>query len=281
MSDKKTEAIPLMSDTALEHGFDLLESVNEKHDLTVRDDQYEYAWFLDAIRLTRQKGKRFRLVDSGRFEQSQLEWLLEAGSDLYTSSKIRIDFGELGGLQKSAKRGRAVLAFFQIDPLITSDEDSQENTSGLLALAKDGIHIYLSNREHAQDFEQLGQLAESCHSGGTRLVYYHHGELVPELQELVRFPLWLHLSDLSLQEEASATTLLDLLSSSSRQAEFVLSIEKNLDHIVLKDILAAGAYVLFQRAQFDYRSPFKELEKAAAKRQPGYTAFYLYPNVML
>ncbi|NOR15333.1 MAG: hypothetical protein GQ544_06490, partial [Candidatus Aminicenantes bacterium] len=34
-------------------------------------------------------------------------------------------------------------------------------------------------------------------------------------------------------------------------------------------------------AQFDYRSPFKELEKAAAKRQPDFTAFYLYPNVML
>jgi len=281
MSDERTEANPSVSDMSLEHGFDLLAATKEKRDLTVRDDQYEYAWFLDAIRLTQEQGRRFRLVDSGRFERFQLEWLLEAGSDLYTSSRIRKDLGELAGLQKAARKGRAVLAFLQTDPLGSGGDEGQENTSDLLALGRDGVYIYLSNREKQQDFEQLGQIAESCQSGGTRLVYYHHGALVPEIQELARFPLWMHLSDSSLREEAAASTLLELLTSSSTQAEFVLSIAKNLDYLVLRDILSAGAYVRWQGAQFDYRSPFKELENIAAKRRPDFRAFYLYPNVML
>lgn len=281
MSDERIEANPSVSDISLEHGFDLIASAKEKRDLTVRDDQYEYAWFLDAIRLTREKGRRFRLVDSGRFERFQLEWLLEAGSDLYTSSTVRKDSGELEGLQRAARKGRAVLAFLQTGPLESSADGDPANTSGLLALGRDGVYIYLSNRENPQDFKQLGRLAESCRSGGTRLVYYHHGALVPELQELVRIPLWLHLSDSCLREETGVSTLLELLTSSSTQAEFVLSIEKNLDYLELKDILAAGAHVLFPRAQFDYRSPLKELERAAAKRKPAFTAFYLYPNVML
>jgi hypothetical protein len=184
-------------------------------------------------------------------------------------------------LQKAAGKGRAVLAFFQADVLKSDEEGGDERLAELLTLARDGVLLYVSNREAAQDFEHLSSLAEACRTGGTRLVYYHHGEIVPEFQELVRFPLWLHLNDRSLHQEAGAEAVLGWLTSSTSQVDLVLSIEKEPDYLLLKDILAAGAYVLFRNAQFDYRSPLKELERAAAKRRPPFTAFYLYPHVTL
>jgi hypothetical protein len=264
-----------------EPGFDLLALVQEQRDLTIRDDQYEYAWFLDAIRLCRDKGGRFRLVDSGRFDRFQLEWLMEAGADLYTSSQTRGDLDSLTGLQRAAKRGRAILAFLQSGSLPSSEDEDAGKSAILDTLGRDGVHIYLTNREASLDFGQLGRLAETCQAGGTRLVYYHHGAFVPELEDLARSPLWIHLSDDSLREQEAAVALLDLVTSSATRAEFVLMIQGGIEYQPLKDLLSAGAYVQFQRAQFDYRSPFKELERAAAKRRPDFRAFYLYPSVML
>lgn len=281
MHDEIKDLDTSAAESATEMGFDLLTSALEKRDLTIRDDQYEYAWLLDAIRLCRERGRRFRLVDSGRFEPFQLEWLVEAGADLYTSSEVRDDLDTLAGLQKAARKGSALLAFQQSGPLQASDEGGTETILPLEMLGRDGVHIYVSNREAPLDFELLGRIAESCRAGGTRLVYYHHGAIVPEMGELVRLPIWMHLPDSSLREQDAAAAFMELVTSSSTQAEFVLFLKELLERQLLQDLLAAGVYVQFLRAQFDYRSPFKDLERAAAKRHPDFKAFYLYPSVML
>jgi len=48
-----------------EKGYKLLSLVEEGRDVTVRDDLYDFLWVLDAVKLCRKKGFRFRLIDSG------------------------------------------------------------------------------------------------------------------------------------------------------------------------------------------------------------------------
>lgn len=248
---------------------------------TVRDDLYEFPWFLDNVRIVRKQRRRFRLIDSGRFDRFQLEWLLGAGADLYTSDEARPDLKELEVLQIIARRGKALIIFFQHADLAAFGDEDTSKLSDLLNLGQCGIYVHISNREFPRDFQVLQELGEACCSGGSRLIYYHHGLLPPEVQEMARKDTWIHLSDKSIQEKEQQEILKELLISPKYNAKFVLYVEEGLDAILCKELIKAGAFVLFQKKQFDYRSPFKALEKAAARKKLDFKSYYLYPTFLL
>lgn len=100
-----------------EGSYEILSWANEGEDITIRDDQYDFPWVLDAVRRCRKRGFRFRLVDSGKFDISQLEWLGKAGADFYTSDGSRPSVFELELMNKACRRGRAFVAYFHYGPL--------------------------------------------------------------------------------------------------------------------------------------------------------------------
>ena len=249
--------------------------------LTVRDDLYDGAVLLDAVRLSRRGGRRFRLVDSGRLDRFRLEWLLEAGADLYTSDETRTDIEELQGLLQAAGKGRSILAYFIHGSFTQDAADGEPAPDHLLRLGRAGAFLHVSNRERKRDPVMLLRLAEECEAGGSHLVAYHHGPFDPETAELSAASLWLHLDERSLAEGEGRELFLDMLKSPRSRARLVLFSEGRSEALWLREVLAAGAFVRFQRKQFDYRSPYKPLEKAAARKKLPHTAYYLHPTFLL
>ncbi len=247
---------------------------------TVRDDLYDEAQLLDAVRLSRRGGQRFRLVDSGRLDRFQLEWMLEAGADFYTTDEFRTDATELDGLLRATGKGRSILAYFAHAPF-SQELEGEELSPFMSDLGRAGAYLHISDREHEREPDVLWRLAEECESGGSHLVYYHHRPFSPELLELICAPLWIHLDEKSLTEPEMPTLFLDALKSSRSRARLVLFSEGKVDALWLAEVLAAGVNVQFHRKQFDYRSPFRPLEEAAAKKSLPHTAFYLYHTFLL
>jgi len=269
------------SQEASAQAFSLLAQARNQGDLTVRDDLYSETLLLDAVRICRKKGRRFRLVDSGRLDRFQLEWLLEAGADLYTSDELRKDLSELDGLQQAADRGRAVLVLFVQGALSPESTPQDTEQPPLYQLGAGGAYIHVSNRETARDGKALERLAEECRSGGSHLVYYHHGVFASDLGNLAAQKLWFHLSEESFEQADAQGEFLDLLKSARTQARFVLFSQGKQNAIWLQEIVSAGVSLIFQKKQFDYRSPYKAIERKAERRQLPHTAFYLYPDIML
>jgi len=269
-------------ENTLNNYYELLSSVRKGHDLTVRDDQYDFLALLDGIRYCRRKGSRFRLVDSGVFERLQLELLLNAGADFYSSDEVRKDPKELEGLIRSYLRRKSLMAFF-IKGAIKAEEGSESlQFADIVSLGLRGAYLYTSNKERERDLSLLNQLAASCCFGKSRLVYYHHGVLDPALIEVGGNGAWIHISDNSIQSEEDHPVLMEIVKSTrSSGANIVIYLEKKPDYMLFQKVIKAGAHVLFDRIQVDYRSPLKELEQAAARKKLDSRAYYLYPTSML
>lgn len=257
--------------------------------VSVCDNQHDFAWFLDAVKFSREKRARFQLIDSGVFDRFQLEWLLEAGADLYTSDESRSDFSELEGLLQASRRGRALLVFFQYgvleaDKQEEAAEEEEEESSGLFDLAnlgRGGAYLHVSNRAHTRDGSLLCSLAQSCRDGGSRLVYYHHDSLDPSLDELGRRGAWVHISDKSIRAEEDRMLLVELaLSASSGRAGLVLHVENEMSFPLLDELQKAGAHILFKKQHIDFKSPLRKISENAAKKRLDFRAYYLHPTVL-
>ena len=164
-----------------EKAYKLLSSVSKGQDLTVRDDLFEFSWLLDSVKIARKKGCRFRLVDSGQLDGSQLEWLAKAGADLYTSDEFRCDAFELDLLSRACRKAGSFVAYFHNGLLeqVNEEEKSLPITfSALLNLTRSGIYLHLTNKENKRDFSHLNSIAHACQRGGSWVVYYHHGPLI-------------------------------------------------------------------------------------------------------
>jgi hypothetical protein len=259
----------------------LLTAARNQREVTVRDDLFDFALLLDAVRLARSKDRRFRLIDTGRLERFELEWLLEAGAHFYTSDDYRTDITELEGLLAAASRARTQLAWYGLGPFDAESSSGSLVPEDLYRLGGEGAHIHLSNRERQRQPEMLMRLAEECADAGSRLVYYHHGQLPPEFEELARRRFWIHLAESSLPEEEDRKRFLDILRSPRTRTRFVLFSEATHEALWLRDIMQAGAFLLFQNQQFDYRSPYAPLKRQAARRRLPPRAYYLYPQFML
>ncbi len=261
--------------------YELLSWAEKGGDVTVRDDQHEFSCLLDSVKICRQSGCRFRLIDSGKFDRFQLEWLAEAGADLYTSDEARAEASELELVNRACKKGGAIVAYFHHRPLESEEESSSVSFSNLKDMGRSGIYLYLSNRERKREISQLNELAYACRKGGSWLVYYLHGSLKSPLEDLAKNGAWIHISDQSFEALEDPTLVLDKVRSTiSAGARLILHVEKGLDFSLLCDVIKTGVYVLFKSSLFDYKSPFRTLERKARKRKLDFRAYYLYPTFL-
>jgi hypothetical protein len=270
-----------MNAEAEKRSLELFSSARQGEGLTIRDDLYDFSFLLDAVKVARRRGVRFRLIDTGKLDHFQLEWLAEAGSDLYTSDEARTDSIELELVNKACRKGRAICAYFNHGPLNSEEESGTISHSDLQTLGRSGIYIHLTNRQNERDSLQLNELAFACQRGGSWLVYYHFGSLEFSLEELARNGAWIHTSDQIFKNAEDKSLVLDNLRSAiSAGLRFVLHIEKGLDASLIQDVMSADATVLFKTSLFDYKSPFRALEKKARQRKLDFRAYYLYPNIL-
>ncbi len=267
-------------------GFTLLDKTQSDFDLTIRDDQFDFYWLQDAVRLNRKKGKRFRLIDSGALEAQQLEWLAEAGADIYTSNSIKRKISELEIIQMSCRKGNSILVYL----LKTSfgengeengqkkGEEKEGNSLLLLNLARNGVYFHVPLRK-TEEFPNLINLAQECRRGGSWLVYYHQGSFQQELFALAGEGAWIHFSPDSIKEREEDFPYLDLVKLTQKKgANTVFYIDEKPSLSFLYDIMEAGAAVFFFRASFDFKSPFRPLQEKARERELDFRAYYLYPN---
>jgi len=261
--------------------YELLSLADKGTDITVRDDQYEFPWILDSVKLCRKKGARFRLVDSGKLDRSQLEWLAGAGADLYTSDEARAEGSELEHVNNACQKGGAFISYFHYGPLESEEEPSSVSFFDLKDMGRSGIYFYLSNREIKREISKLNELAHACRKGGSWLVYYLHGPLEDSLEELARNETWIHVTDQIFQEPEDPALVLDKVKTAvSAGAKLILHVEKGLDFSLLRDVIKTQAFVLFKSSLFDYKSAFRALERKARKRKPDFRAYYLYPTFL-
>jgi hypothetical protein len=251
--------------------------------LTYRDDQHDFYELLDILRSTRKKrGLRFRLVDSGVYDLFQMEDLLLAGADLYTSDLERTSSQELAVLLKAARNSGSIVAFFVHGELILEERENSLNLASLSLLGRDGLIIHVSNREKERSVTDLTSVAVQCRQGWGRLIYYHHGALPQELDGLVSEGAWLHVTQRSLQSEQDSSLFRDLLfRSQAAGANGILHIEKDLSLEFLRDAIDARAVVLFKTQLKDFKSLLRPLEDKARKTQLDFRSFYLSPESML
>ncbi|MGD2294563.1 MAG: hypothetical protein PVF22_01840 [Candidatus Aminicenantes bacterium] len=260
----------------------LYREVPEKIDLTYRDDLHGFDELRDALKRRRRRGGRFRLVDSGVFDGSQLEKLVSAGADLYTSDRVRKDILELEFILKAAGNGGAVMAYLFHEELQAEAESGSLTLSSLSHLGKEGLIVHISNREKERNFFVLSFMATQCRQGSGRLVYYHHGPIPPEFVSLGKEGVWIHVSDRNFSSEEDLPVLLDSISAAqSAGSNIVLHVEKGMAFSFLHDIFQSGAVVLFKTAPQDFKSPLRPLEDEARRTKLDFRSFYLYSNFLL
>jgi hypothetical protein len=259
--------------------FGLLSSVVQDSILTIRDDLYEFALLLDAVKLRRKQrpNSRFRLVDSGALSLTQVEWLAAEGEDIYTNEEVGKKKQELEQIQFACKKAHTRLAYLH-NGALESDEESSLDLSGLKSLAANGGYIYLSNKDQKRNLSELILLADLCQQGKSRLVYYHHKDLDPALFELGRAGAWIHLSDHSINAPDDVAVLTDVIHAARNSGSNIcLHVERGTEFLLLEDLQREGAFLIFKTALIDYRSSLRPLAEKARKQKLNTSAYYLYP----
>ena len=248
----------------------------------VRDDQFDFPSLLDAAKACRRSGGRLKVVDSGKLSPSELEWLGEAGADLYTSDLARPSHREIILMNMAARKGGGAAIIFHHGPFEPDEKERSVSFEALKEMGRSGVHIGVSNGRGRREFAALEELAGACVSGGTRLVYYHHGPLDPSLVGIARAGAFIHFAGSALQNEDDVVALCDLAKAAlEKKGNVVLHIEGALALNWLSDIFDAGACVLFQTPPSDYRSPQKPFELRAERQAPSPRSYYLYPAFLL
>jgi hypothetical protein len=262
--------------------FELLSRAEQGLEITVRDDQNDFIAFLDAAKAARRSNGRLRLIDTGRFSVYELEWLAEAGADVYTSDEARPSRSELGLLAKACARGDAFIAYLHHSELTAGTGQSPASAAFLAAAGRDGVDIHVSNRGRPRDRALLSEVAHACQGAGSRLVYYHHGTLDSGLGELARARCWVHLSDLTSPLSDAGALLADFSAEAAASGSgLVIHLDRGLPADAVRDLLKAGAFVVFKTPPADRRSPFRALERQSRKRTPDRRAYYLYLDFLL
>ena len=266
---------------AIDEGFKLLDAAAKGQNITVRDDQYDYYWIADAAEMCRKKGFRFRLMDTGRFEKIDLMWLIDSGLDLYTDDQTRKDFTELEELVRKCKKENSIFTYLHTGTFEKEEESESSVFSGLVTIARIGAYIYVSNRNDETELAAVHHLAGCCREGNTRLVYYHHGPIEPIFEDIGGQGAWIHITDKSIDREH-----LELLRDTcqichSNGGGLIVHLEDEVEYDLVEKLIEVKAHVLFLYAQFDYKSPFRELEKRVRKRKYDFRAYYLQHDFFL
>jgi len=261
--------------------FELLDRAGLGLDVTVRDDQQEFSTLVDGARVCRGNGGRFRLIDTGRLSLFELEWLGEAGADLYTSDEARPRLLELDLLTRACLRGRAAVAYFHHGPITGEGSDGKNSMAFLGEAGRLGIYLHFSSRDKERAPDSLSALAAACRSAGSWLVYYHHGPLNRELGGLAKEGAWIHLSDKDLSSAEDVLLLTEIMRENScGKPRFVLHIEEGLPLQETLDLERTGAFLLFKTPPSDYRSAFRCLEQRVERRRLDHRTYHLYTTFL-
>ena len=275
-SKSQTEALFPQSPENLT-GFELLNRVEEVSPLVVRDDQYEFSWLEEAVKKARRLGTRFSLVDTGFLSQEKIEWLAEAGADVYSSDEVNRELLQLEFIQLACRRGKSILAYFYRGDLVSNSESLA--TQNLNSLAAQGAFLHLADRS-PEEMEMVAQLALACRRAGSWLVYYHRGALENSLVSVAEAGVWLHLSSRAIEDETGEKFLLELVNlTQKRGGNVVLYLDKELSIIFLDDFLRTKAFLIFPHQIYDYRSPYRPLQDKAGRQKLDWRAYYLYPRL--
>lgn len=262
--------------------FEIFDKMRAADEITIRDDQHDFAVLLDSARKARRENVRFRLVDTGRLSSHELEWLGNEGANLYTSDEDRPSPRELALANKACLKGGAIMAYFHSGVLTEGESGGPPSLPVLCELARNGAHVYLSDSGHRRDFSHLLDLARACRRGGSRLVYYHHGGLDAGLSGLAGSGAWIHLSDALLREEGAMASFLDIVRECRpRDSRFILSIEKALPLAALQDLAKTRVFLYFKTPPSDRNSSLRKIEMKAGSRKLDWRAYYLHPTFPL
>jgi hypothetical protein len=222
------------------------------------------------------------LLDTGRFEPSEIEWFIRERVRFYTSDEARPREMELSRILKACRASKTFMAFLQNQKLGNGSGAQTFSLDTLKGLASAGMDVHISNRSHARPFGVLSELAENARAGRSSFAYYHHGPLPQDLAGLAALGAWIHVSDRDLGAPGAA----DLGQEIARAAggagsRIVLYVEAGLPLPVLESLFAAGAAVLFQTPPSDRQSLQKPFEQKARKRELPVRAYYLSTAFLL
>ena len=256
--------------------FDLISLAASCPVLTTRDDQYDFAWLLDAAHISRRRGGRFRLVDSGTNDCVSLVWLAEAGAHIYTSDEARPDPKDVIDIQRACRKGGSVASYYIYGPLnrpLFLDE--------AVELGRAGADFHLSNREHRREAGELLDLARACGRGRGRLVYYHHGRLEPLLQSAAEAGAWIHWSSAGAVPDQDYFLLKDILGAGRFSgAGLVIHLEEPWPAKLLGELQADGAFLRFHGPLAEADPGLAALWARAACRAPDFQADYLHGDFL-
>jgi hypothetical protein len=249
----------------------LIDRIGRGRRLVIRDDQHTFEELLDAARASRERNERLGVLDTGKLGVSELEWIAEAGADLFTSDEARPSVIELVLIARACARGGGAVA------LLVNGGLEDRHTD----LARDGIILHVSGRERAVDGLALAELARAARSGGGFLVYYHHGVPVPELAGPAAAGGRIHLSDKALEEKDLDLMMTLLGASRAGKGAILLYLEKGMPVRFLATLFDAGALLLFKTPPSDRGSLMRGLERKAARRRPDPSSFYMQDAFLL
>jgi len=254
----------------------------DQRDVILRDDQADYPSLLHEAKACRKKHVRLRLIDSGRFSSSELEWLGNAGAFISTSDRARQDLREFILISDAVKKGNALASYFHYGPFDDEEKERAVSFPSLRLMAGSGCYLYASNSRFVREFPRLEELAFACLKSGSRLAYYHHGSIGPALEGLCRQGAWIHLGAESL-ERAEVIRLVCDCACAARAAgsNIILHVGGPIDLLYLEDVAEAGVHVLFHTPPSDYRSRQRPYELRAGQERLDFRAYYLFPHLMI
>ncbi len=254
----------------------------DTRDVIIRDDRTDFPSLLDAVKDRAAAGARVRLVDTGKFGLSQLEWLGEAGADIFTSDLALRESEDFILMAKAAKKSGRHVAYLQNGPFDGGGQPKAVSFFALVEMAQSGIHVYVSDGRFARDSDALEKLAFACRKGGARFVFYRHGALELGLENLLRQGAWVHLPAAVVRTEADVLFLADGVRAAREAGGGVLlHVEQVPEGTGLEELFEAGAYLLFRTPPSDYRDPLRTFERRAKRRVSDPTTYYLHSEFML
>jgi len=261
--------------------YELLDRVRLGRDILIRDDQFEREALFDAALAARARRVRMSVLDTGRFDPTELERLIGEKVRICTSDEARPREAELERLLAACRKAGSVLSCFQHGPLESEPAVPTLSLPALKVLAASGMDTHISNRSAARDPNVVAELAEAARKGRAFLAYYHHGPLSADMSGAASGGAWLHVSDRSLEVAGAADLGLEILRAArDAGSRLVLYVEQGLPLPVLESLFNAGAALLFLTAPSDRRSLQRPLEEKARKRGLPFRASYLSPTFL-
>jgi len=256
--------------------YELLDRVRMRRDLVIRDDQFDFAALLEAARYADRRGIGLSVLDTGRFGLDEVESLALAGSRILTTDDARPRPGEWEILQKACRRAGTHLAVFWNGPLPAPDGSTPISLRALEDLLRRGLDLHVSDRTRPRPPEALAALARAAAEGKAFSVVYHVGPLAAGLAAPAASSAWLHFSDASIEDGASAALAVEISrAASAAGSRAVVHIERGLELELLEELWNAGAVLLFQTPPSDDRSLLRPIERKAARRRLPARAFWL------